>query len=171
MFNVDDPHAQINHCVALVGWDDTQGDHGVWFLRNSWGPDWGEHGYMRIEYGVCKIGYGACYVVYPARTLLEVSGGLFGVDVGIRNVGNRTTNDIHWNITIQGGMLGLVNSSIGSMISSLDPGVVRHERLSQLGFGPVDIFVSVTPKNAGKASTHVQGFLCGLLLFVPQNNR
>jgi C1A family cysteine protease len=169
VFNIDDPHAQINHAVALVGWDDTQGDHGVWFLRNSWGPDWGEHGYMRIEYGVCKIGYGACYVVYPARTLLEVSGGLFGLNVGFRNVGNQTTTDIHYNITIQGGMLGAINATVGSMISRLDPGVVRYERVPELGFGQVDILVSAVPQNAGRVSKHVQGFLCGLLLFVPQS--
>jgi C1A family cysteine protease len=54
----------INHAVVLVGWDDTQGTDGVWFLRNSWGPYWGESGYMRIEYGCSKVGYGACYVKY-----------------------------------------------------------------------------------------------------------
>ena len=55
----------INHCVVLVGWDDTQGTEGVWFLRNSWGTDWGEDGYMRIGYDCCSVGYAACYVDYP----------------------------------------------------------------------------------------------------------
>jgi C1A family cysteine protease len=171
VFNADDPHAPINHCIALVGWDDNQGTNGVWFLRNSWGAGWGEDGYMRIEYGVCKIGYGACYVVYPARTLLEVSGGLFGLDVGFRNVGNQTTSDIHWNITMKGGMLGMINQTIGSTISTLEPGFVAHERLPELGFGQVDISISAVPKDAGRVSKHVQGFLCGFLLFVPQNAR
>jgi len=171
VFNEDDPHAQINHAVALVGWDDTQGTNGVWFMRNSWGLAWGENGYMRIEYGVCKIGYGACYVVYPARTLLEVTGGLFGLNVGFRNVGNTTTRDIHWNITIKGGMLGMINQTIGSTIAYLDPGVVTHEWLPELGFGQVDISISAVPENAGRLSKHVQGFICGFLLFVPQNAR
>jgi len=26
-----------NHAVLLVGWDDTQGPSGIWYLRNSWG--------------------------------------------------------------------------------------------------------------------------------------
>ena len=54
----------INHAVALVGWDDNQGEEGVWFLRNSWGTGWGEDGYMRIEYGVCDVGYRTVRVDY-----------------------------------------------------------------------------------------------------------
>jgi len=54
----------INHAVALVGWDDNQGTNGVWFLRNSWGPGWGESGYMRIEYGVSNVGYRTVRVDY-----------------------------------------------------------------------------------------------------------
>jgi C1A family cysteine protease len=41
-----------SHLVVLTGWDDTQGKKGVWFLRNSFGPMWGEAGTMRIEYGI-----------------------------------------------------------------------------------------------------------------------
>ncbi len=52
------------HAVVLVGWDDNQGANGVWILRNSWGEDWGENGYMRIEYGTSDVGYAANYVVY-----------------------------------------------------------------------------------------------------------
>jgi inhibitor of cysteine peptidase len=54
----------VNHAVLLVGWDDEQGQAGVWHLRNSWGPEWGEEGYMRIGYGVSNVGFGANYVVY-----------------------------------------------------------------------------------------------------------
>ena len=58
---------EVNHGVVLVGWDDNQGKNGVWILRNSWGEDWGEDGYMRIEYGCSKIGYAARYVEYSDR--------------------------------------------------------------------------------------------------------
>jgi C1A family cysteine protease len=43
----------IDHDVILVGWDDATGS---WILRNSWGPDWGEGGYMRIAYGANLVG-------------------------------------------------------------------------------------------------------------------
>ncbi len=54
----------VNHAVVLVGWDDEQGEEGVWLLRNSWGAGWGEEGYMRIGYGVSNVGFGANYVMF-----------------------------------------------------------------------------------------------------------
>lgn len=50
----------VNHAVILVGWDDNLG---AWILRNSWGPNWGEAGYMKIAYGISNVGYGASYIV------------------------------------------------------------------------------------------------------------
>ena len=50
--------------MLLVGWDDSQGASGIWYLRNSWGSGWGEDGYMRIGYGISQVGYSANYVVY-----------------------------------------------------------------------------------------------------------
>jgi C1A family cysteine protease len=38
---------EIDHMVALVGWDDKDQ---AWIMRNSWGTSWGEKGYMRIRY-------------------------------------------------------------------------------------------------------------------------
>ena len=56
-----------NHAVVLVGWDDNQGPSGVWIMRNSWGPSWGENGgYARIPYGCSNIGDTATYIVYPS---------------------------------------------------------------------------------------------------------
>lgn len=51
----------VNHAVVLVGWNDADQ---AWIMRNSWGPYWGEQGYMRIRYGCSQIGYAASYVDY-----------------------------------------------------------------------------------------------------------
>jgi len=67
-----------NHAVVLVGWDDSQGTEGVWILRNSWGSDWGEGGYMRIGYGVSLVGSEASAVSYQGATIdpLASKGGI-----------------------------------------------------------------------------------------------
>jgi C1A family cysteine protease len=66
---VFDEHARlsnptdVNHAVVLVGWDDTKGRQGSFLLRNSWGIQWGENGYMWIEYGCNGIGFGAAWAI------------------------------------------------------------------------------------------------------------
>lgn len=50
---------QVNHAVTLVGWGP-----GYWIMKNSWGPNWGEDGYMRIEFGCNNIGYRSNFIVY-----------------------------------------------------------------------------------------------------------
>ena len=49
-----------NHAIVLVGWDD---DKGAWLMKNSWGTDWGEDGYMWIKYGTNNIGRRAAWII------------------------------------------------------------------------------------------------------------
>lgn len=54
----DDHYLGLNHCVALVGWDDTLCG-GAWIGKNSWGEaDWGMDGFFYIKRTVCQIGSG-----------------------------------------------------------------------------------------------------------------
>ena len=66
---------ELNHAVALVGWDDSMGSEGVWILRNSWGSWWGDDGYMYIEYGCSEVGSGAAYVDYPGALSVTLPDG------------------------------------------------------------------------------------------------
>ncbi len=56
-------YTKTDHIVALVGWDDNHGD-GYWILRNSWGQEWGEEGYMRIKYTSARVSCAVCYLVF-----------------------------------------------------------------------------------------------------------
>jgi C1A family cysteine protease len=40
----------LDHCVQAVGYDLTKSTP-YWLVRNSWGTDWGEAGYIRLQYG------------------------------------------------------------------------------------------------------------------------
>jgi len=47
----------LNHAVLAVGYDGTS-----WKIKNSWGANWGESGYLRIQKGLGGCGaYGIAY--------------------------------------------------------------------------------------------------------------
>jgi C1A family cysteine protease len=47
----------IDHAIQLTGYSPEQG--GYWIVRNSWGADWGENGYIYLQYG-----YDTCGITY-----------------------------------------------------------------------------------------------------------
>ena len=50
----------VDHAVLLVGYGEENGTQ-YWKLKNSWGPAFGEGGYVRIEHGIKCLGLrGAC---------------------------------------------------------------------------------------------------------------
>jgi hypothetical protein len=59
----------IDHCVQLVGYGTEMGTD-YWKVRNSWGNDWGEDGYVRLKIGgnLCKLANG------PTATSTSVVG-------------------------------------------------------------------------------------------------
>jgi putative hemolysin len=67
---------QVNHGVTLVGWNDNEGPEGAWVIKNSWGPGWGEDGFMRIEYGCSSVGYGAAYVEFRDALRINLPDGV-----------------------------------------------------------------------------------------------
>jgi len=50
VFMASDCTTDLDHCVQIVGYDLTQSPP-FWIVRNSWGADWGEKGFIRLEYG------------------------------------------------------------------------------------------------------------------------
>ncbi|KRX00926.1 hypothetical protein PPERSA_09532 [Pseudocohnilembus persalinus] len=54
---------EINHGVGIVGFntESDDSDKQYWIIRNSWGEDWGEKGYMRLQFGnscaICNDSY------------------------------------------------------------------------------------------------------------------
>jgi C1A family cysteine protease len=45
----------LDHCVQAVGYNMTA-PMPYWIVRNSWGTDWGEDGYIRLQYGTNTCG-------------------------------------------------------------------------------------------------------------------
>jgi len=55
----------VDHCVQAVGYNNYGESGAYWIVRNSWGEDWGEQGFIWIEIGqdLCSIGDYATVVV------------------------------------------------------------------------------------------------------------
>jgi len=50
-----------NHAVTAVGWGTAANGGEFWIIKNSWGTDFGENGYIRVantktnDYGICGV--------------------------------------------------------------------------------------------------------------------
>jgi C1A family cysteine protease len=59
---------ELDHAVVIVGFGEEQGQQ-YWIVRNSWGPAWGDNGYIRIanagisDAGICGINSQPSYPV------------------------------------------------------------------------------------------------------------
>ncbi|XP_071733936.1 vignain-like [Rutidosis leptorrhynchoides] len=59
----------LDHGVAVVGYGTTLDGTKYWIVKNSWGPEWGEKGYIRMERGIsnkqglCGIAMEASYPI------------------------------------------------------------------------------------------------------------
>ena len=58
-----------NHQIVIVGWDDATS---TWIVRNSWGPSWGESGYMHLKWDTTgtksRVGEGTSWVAWVGDT-------------------------------------------------------------------------------------------------------
>jgi KDEL-tailed cysteine endopeptidase len=66
----------VNHAVLLVGYG-VDGDQKYWKVKNSWGPTWGDHGYIRMargsqtgKEGECKILSASVYAIVDGKFAL-----------------------------------------------------------------------------------------------------
>ena len=62
-----------NHAVTAVGWGTAENGSEFWIIKNSWGTDFGENGYIRVannqaaDYGICGVNKSPSYPITGVR--------------------------------------------------------------------------------------------------------
>lgn len=51
--------SDVNHAVLAVGYGSLDGVD-YWLVKNSWGADWGDEGFFKIQRGVNMCGVAVC---------------------------------------------------------------------------------------------------------------
>jgi len=54
----------INHAILVVGYGQEKGKD-YWLIKNSWGPSWGEDGYIKLNRGTGHCGVGGAHQTIP----------------------------------------------------------------------------------------------------------
>jgi hypothetical protein len=99
-FNPNNQHGK--HAMAIVGYDDSKGSGGAFQVINSWGADWGDFGYIWIDYSFfCSDAF--CEVAFVATNQQSlnpdnpvdptISGEVDLIPWGLLDVDDPTTND------------------------------------------------------------------------------
>ena len=52
--NCDDP---LDHAVPIVGYSEDKEDGPYWIVKNSWGEQWGENGYLKLKRNISGTGH------------------------------------------------------------------------------------------------------------------
>lgn len=80
--------------------------------------------------------------VFDDELEVEIKGG-FGIHLIIRNIGDNDVSGVEFDITVTGGILGMINEHYDGIISSIPFGSEFSLDIPIFGFGPIDITATV----------------------------
>jgi hypothetical protein len=105
----------------------------------------------------------------------DVRGGIFSVEVDVKNVGEVTAEDVAISIFVQGGIFNKIHiyhecSGCTNCGTTIEPGLIKTEKSSEggilLGFGKVEIIVNTWANNADEVTATLHGYVLGTFVIV-----
>jgi len=111
-----------------------------------------------------------CFKTYGLReTFLSITmkASFLGPSFVIKNIGNYTAWDVEVNLTVKGGILGLIDHQVVGGTQELLPGVVLNVTNGFIfGFGPVTISIKVLAANVHEISTEENATVILFFMFI-----
>ncbi len=101
----------INHLVLIVGYDDRScAEEGAWIIKNSWGPGFGDGGFITVQYGRAGTGSSVTQLQYVAPPVsIDLTGGISGSELmagEMREINWTTSGEAVSNVDIWLGLDG-----------------------------------------------------------------
>lgn len=106
------------------------------------------------------------HIVEPIIKIGNITGGLFRVNVVIKNVGDGVATNVDWNINLTGGWIIWGDQSTG-LIPSIPPGgeIVISSKII-LGLGRTNILVDARIKEGTSDTKNVDALLLGIYILI-----
>lgn len=107
--------------------------------------------------------------------IIDIRGGIASVIIDIKNIGENTAEEISSTISVQGGLLSMINlthtcSGCDTCGSTLDPNAIKTENTREsgtiLGLGNIEISVSAWANNAETITKKIRGVVFGPLVII-----
>jgi hypothetical protein len=97
-----------------------------------------------------------------------ISGGLGSISTEIINDGEGTAFDVNWNVSVTGGILGLINVTYNGTISELPGATVETVSTTDFifGLGRIEMIVSASGPHFKTVTEQVNGFVFGPFVLV-----
>jgi len=105
----------------------------------------------------------------------DVRGGIFSVEVDLKNVGEVTAEDVAISIFVQGGIFNKIHiyheySGCNNCSTTIEPGLIKTEKSSEggilEGFGKVEIIGNAWANNADEVTDTLHGYVIGAFVIV-----
>ncbi len=135
---------------------------GDWFSDDG-GASWVEIKDWGLDYNWF---IGAIVEGEPAELIITNVSGPIGVNAEIKNTGSVPAYNVHYTMTITGGILGLINTTVSDIVSELAPDyTIPVSSGLMFGLGPITIDIKVNASNAYDDSILKNAFIVGPFVF------